>query len=680
VTVYSLRIQPSYEARSTVLIKPGRENIYVSPVGAPEGALPPTIVQRVTEVINSEIEILRSHELLRRIVEDIGIVRLFPDMETQGISTMKAENNETETLERAVSRASGSLSAKRIKDTDVMDVRFTSHDPGMAADFVNTLIDGYLERHLEVHQSTKAYDFFNAQSNQLEQQLKNATRRLADFRKKYGIISFDQLKQLTLDKYSAVNADRMEIEATVAQTQKRIEKLKAELSNLSEHTYMGQAEESDSAVTNSLRGKLANFELKRADLSSRYKSNDHRIVSLDEAIEKVREMLEREEGRFHGSVRTGINSIYSSVEKEILLLEASLESFQAKADEVQKQAIVYGQELDRLSRLEPELLSLERAVSVHEQNYRLYITKFEESRVSDAMDAAKMVSVSIIEPATPPLQPVPAGRALNVLIALCLGGAAGLGLAFLLEYFDHSLKLPEDVEDKLGVRFLGAIEDLPGKKMDPETSAISALPLQYQVLKSCVMMFGEEKGTKMLGVCCPTRGEGASTVAVNLAVCLAKDTRMRVALVDANLRHPHVHDILKLPVTKGFAEVVHEDADVDEAINESMIPNLYVMSSGVSPPDPTVVFKSPKMLELIEVLRKEFDWVIFDGASLDNYPDSAVLARRLDGVVLVVQAENRSAEVAIRAKEDLEQAGAKILGVVLNRRRLFIPEFIYRRL
>ena len=86
------------------------------------------------------------------------------------------------------------------------------------------------------------------------------------------------------------------------------------------------------------------------------------------------------------------------------------------------------------------------------------------------------------------------------------------------------------------------------------------------------------------------------------------------------------------------------------------------------------------MKELIEGLGKEFDWVIFDGAPLDNYPDSAILARRVDGVVMVVQAEYKSAEVAIRAKEELEQAGAKILGAVLNRRRLVIPEFIYRRL
>jgi len=93
-----------------------------------------------------------------------------------------------------------------------------------------------------------------------------------------------------------------------------------------------------------------------------------------------------------------------------------------------------------------------------------------------------------------------------------------------------------------------------------------------------------------------------------------------------------------------------------------------------------VIFESPKLADLIEVLRKEFDWIIFDCAPINLYPDSTVLAPRVDGVVLVIQAENKRAEVAIQAKEHLEQAGAKILGAVLNRRRYIIPEIVYRRL
>jgi succinoglycan biosynthesis transport protein ExoP len=293
-----------------------------------------------------------------------------------------------------------------------------------------------------------------------------------------------------------------------------------------------------------------------------------------------------------------------------------------------------------------------------------------------------MVSVSILEPAEPPLGPIGQKKGLTIFLSFCIAGMAGLGLAFLLEYFDHTFKVPEDIKDNLRVPLLGTIEDLPTKEReDLETLAISPKPpLHYQILKSNIKMYAGEKGIKTLSICSPTPREGSSTVALNLAAFLAKDGGYRVVLVDANLRDPSLHTSSKLPASPGFSEVIHEGANVHEAIKESVIPNLFVLTSGISPPNPMVIFESPKLDELIEVLRREFDWIIFDCAPIDLYPESTVLTRRLNGVVLVIQAENKSADVAIRAKEQLEQAGAKILGAVLNRRRYVIPEVIYKRL
>jgi capsular exopolysaccharide synthesis family protein len=259
---------------------------------------------------------------------------------------------------------------------------------------------------------------------------------------------------------------------------------------------------------------------------------------------------------------------------------------------------------------------------------------------------------------------------------------AGLGLAFFTEYFDHTFKVPEDIRDNLRVPLLSTIEDLPTEERgDLEVIAVSPKPpLHYQILKSNVMMLAEETGIKMLSICSPTPREGASTVALNLAALLAEDSKSRLILVDANLRNPSLQSSSKLPTSPGFSEVIHEGANVHEAIKQSVIPNLFVLTSGISPPNPMVIFESPQLDDLMEVLKKEFDWVIFDCAPADLYPESTVLARRLEGVVLVIQAEKKTAEVAIRAKEHLEEAGAKILGAVLNRRRRVIPEVIYQRL
>ncbi len=681
-TIYTLLIPDLYEAKSSILVKPGRENIYVSPVGAPEGAHPPIIVQRVSEVINSEIEILKSKVLIRRVIEQIGFAALFPNDLPETSRVAHAEDEKSIPLEVAVKRTLAHLSVKRVRGTDIIEVAFRSLDLDIPANFVNTLVDSYLDRHLEVHRNIKSYDFFKAQSRQLEQELESAARKLADFKKKYGIVSFEQLMGITLSKFTEANSAKNRNETEIKTTQKKIDKLKEDLSRISEHKYTGQSESTDAPVVSELKSTLASLELQRTNLVQKYKPDNYKIANIDDRIAKVKELLASEEEKFHGSVSTGLSGVYSTLESQLLTEEVSLEALHTRGLEIEKHLIEYGQEMSRLGRLEPELRALERAVGIKEQNYRLYLTKFEESRVSDAMDAVKMVSVTVLESAETPLGPIPHGKGLNIFLSLCIAGVAGLGLAFLMEYFDHTFKVPEDIKDNLGVPVLGTIEDLPTKeKEDLEALAISPKPpLNYQILKTNIMMHAGEKGIKTLSICSPTPREGSSTVALNLAAFLAKDGGYRVVLVDANLRNPSLHSSSKLLTSPGFSEVIHEGVNVHEAIRQSVIPNLFILTSGISPPNPMVIFESPKLDDLLKVLRKEFDWILFDCAPTDLYPESTVLARRLDGVVLVIQAENKSAEVVIRAKEDLEQAGAKIVGAVLNRRRLIIPEVIYKRL
>jgi uncharacterized protein involved in exopolysaccharide biosynthesis len=588
VTIYAIRIPSTYEAKSTVLVKPGRENIYVSPVGAPEGALPPTMVRRVVELINSEIEILKTRVLIKKVIEKMGVARLFPELGFDNVQATPAENMEPGVMEGAVDRVLRSLTVGRVPDTDVIEVKFRSHDPLVATDFVNSIMLLYRERHLEVHQSEEAYDFFRAQSNQLEQQLSSAARRLAEFRKNYGIVSFDQLKQLTLEQYSAVSAKKLENETALKETQKRIEKLKQEFSHTSEQTYLSQSEFTDSETTANLREKLTSMELQKVELMTKYKPTDYRIVTLDETIAKVRELLARQDKEFHGTISTGVDPFFRKLQEELFLEETNLVALATRAEETEKEVVTYGQELERLSRLEPQLRALEREVGIHEQNYKLYLTKFEESRVSDAMDAAKMVSVSVLEPATTPSKPLPVSKTLYVFVAFCLGGIAGLGLAFLLEYLDHSFKVPEDIEENLGVRLLSTIDDLPARRKEDLDSLVASpkLPLHYQALKSNVVMLAKEKGIKLLCVCSPTSKEGASYVALNLAASFAKDDGQRVIWIDSNLRSSHLNGVFNLPVSPGLVEVVNDGVSIREAVQEqpiSGLPNLFILSSGASP-------------------------------------------------------------------------------------------------
>jgi len=714
VTVYTLLQDPIYQAKSRILVKPGRENIYVSPVGGLEGAHPPTIVQRVAEVINSEIEIIRSRVLIGRVLEEVNIAKVFRPqgsgnsrvalaseslprkvLEKVGLAgvfppTLSEDSAASQAVEApplavTVGRALANLSVVRLKATDIIEVGFKSPDPDIPAPFVNTLVERYLERHLEVHQSKKSAEFFKAQSKNLAQKLKTATSELAEFNKKYGIVNFEQKKRLMLAKYSDIEGAIKDYEARIVASRRRIDSLMAKLAKTPEHKYSGQDETPDSAVINGLKTKLADLELQKLRLMHKYKPDNPKITNVEELMATAKEMLEVEQEKFHGSVRTGVNANYQQLEFELMIEEVGLEALESQKVELDKQLIEYGQKVQRLGLLEPELRARERTVKAHEQTYRLYLTKFEESRVSDAMDAAKMVSVSVLEPAAPPIGPIPVNKALNIIVSICLGAVAAFGMAFLLEYFDETYKVPEDISDNLAVPILGAVRDLPSKEMKSvEALAVSPRsPIYYQTIKSSVVMRAEEKGLNVLSVCSATPDEGCSTVLINLGAALVKDTLCRVVLVDANFRHPSLHNSFELPTKPGFSDVIQDGGDVREAVKESLISNLFVLTSGISIENPMSVFESDRLDNVMEVLRKEFDWVIFDCAPTNYFPDSFVLARRLAGemgVVLVVRAEHKHADIAVQAKESMEEAGGKVLGAVLNRQRYVIPEIVYRKL
>lgn len=680
VTLYSLQIRPLFEASSSLLVKPGKENIYVAPVGGPEGSAPPTIVQRVREVIRTEMEILKSRVVMKRTISQIGVSELLSASVQE--SPKAAHAKTTVPLERMVDQMLNRLSVERLEGSDTIQVGFRSHDPELSAQFINTLIDVYLERHLEVHHSGKSYAFFRTQAEQLEEKLRDASRRLAEFKKKYSITSFGQRKGLVLERYMETLAKQQDNATRIKTTSVIIERLEESLQNLPEHRYSFQEQASDPPIISNLKADLVGLELERAELSHKFKSDNYRIVSLDERIGKIKAMLAEEEKKFHGTITNSANATRQKLSGDLIERRANLEALTKAAVELETQLIDYGQELERLGRLEPQLKSLERAVSVNESNYRLYLTKFEESRVSDAMDAAKMVSVSVLEPATPPLKPLPVRRGLNILASLCIGLAAGLALAFLFEYFDHTLKLPEDIADNLTIPTLGAIGRLSEDEM-PDLKALAVSPMpppNYQLLKNSVVKKAEAEQAKALCVCSATRQEGTSTIALNLAATLAKDSSQRVLLVDADLRYPALHSYANVSGSPGLSEVIEKDISIEKTIQQTAIPNLFVVASGVSPANPTAVFESDKIAGLIQTLKTDFDWVIFDSAAVNLHADTALLAPLLDGVVMVIQAENKRAEVAIQGKDRLEEAGAKILGGVLNQRRYVIPEVVYRRL
>lgn len=213
----------------------------------------------------------------------------------------------------------------------------------------------------------------------------------------------------------------------------------------------------------------------------------------------------------------------------------------------------------------------------------------------------------------------------------------------------------------------------------PKFNGTSVAIEEYRKMKHKILTNGSGKAVKTLLFCSSHGGEGNSTVAVNFAQTLSAEG-YRVLLVDTNLRRPTLHRLFHLEQDNGLTDLCFGGSNLGLVIKPSLLPNLWVVTSGDPYSNPAAIFESEFFDSLVERMKMQADWVIFDSPPLSSCGDAITLARKMDGVVLVVQSERTRREVVLQYKERLQKSGAHILGVVLNKRRFHIPQWVYNRL
>ena len=258
-------------------------------------------------------------------------------------------------------------------------------------------------------------------------------------------------------------------------------------------------------------------------------------------------------------------------------------------------------------------------------------------------------------------------------LALTVGLVLALGIAFLRELLDTSVRSPRDIAKVGQLNLLGLI---PHAADDTEAQA-ARLPLaiyeaphsivaeQFRQVRTRLQHSASLDTVRSLLVTGTSPNDGKTTVACNLAAGLALNGR-RILLVDANFRRPQVHAIFNLPNEIGFGDVLNSLDVFDDAVRETEVPNLSVLTSGVKPSNPTELLESQLLIDFIERALEEYDHVIFDSGPLLLVSETAALAPRVDGVVTVVRARGNSRGLLQRLRDQLRQLKAEHLGVILN--------------
>jgi receptor protein-tyrosine kinase len=243
----------------------------------------------------------------------------------------------------------------------------------------------------------------------------------------------------------------------------------------------------------------------------------------------------------------------------------------------------------------------------------------------------------------------------------------GIGLAFLRELLDRSVKTPEELEAAAGAPVVGAIPPFKAAKQpipvatQPRTPAAEA----FRKLRTNFAFLGVDRESLCCVITSPTAGDGKSTVAANLAIALAR-AGQRVALLDADLRKPSLHQLFGLPQRVGTTTILLDQVDVHDALQVTDPDFPAVLTSGQLPPNPSELLSSRRMNQLVSELRAAFDVVLIDCPPLLPVTDPMVVSRFADGILLVTRAGTTTRDQAQAATTACEKAGAAVFGAVLN--------------
>ncbi len=461
VAIGTFIAKPTYEAKAQILVKVGRESMYVPATGSGN----PVISVNREEQINSEIEILKGRSLIQDVVTALGPATIYPDLATEKKGILAAvipgrSRQDRTPAEKALLGLQKKLEVQGIKKSNVIEVSFKHSDPQIAAAVVNTLAEFYLDRHVDVHKTPHSYDFFQQQSAFLKNKLNQDESKLESLKEKYNVTDLDAQQRVLLSLGHDLRMALNQTESEIVEVENRISLLSRQLAATPKTIAQGEETNNNPYLISTLEARLVELQLDEKELLTKYTDQNRLVQNIKDEIQVVQNKLDQYENKRFGKKSSGVNPTHRRLHEDLLHNKVEFKALQAKKVAQTAQLSKYHQELQAFDTIEVVHDQLEQEVDVDRQNYRLYLTKFEESRISDAMDTEKMTSVSLIEPAQKPLTPISPKKLLNLVLGLFLGAFGGLGLAFFLEYLDDSLEKVEDVENIMQLPVLAAMPEL----------------------------------------------------------------------------------------------------------------------------------------------------------------------------------------------------------------------------
>ncbi len=683
VAVVTFLSDEIYRSEAGLLVRLGRETVTLDPT-ATTGTIIPVAQSRESE-ITTELEILKSQEIAEKVVDSIGLETFISQLgePSKGLLERLGLTTSLSNRDAVVFSVMNNLGVEIQQASWIIAITYEAKDPQLAQKVLSTFIDCYLEKHIDVHRTPGSYQFFAQESNQLRSKLVETENQLRDLMNQTGISSLEEQQGVILDRIGTLQAGIDSADSELAASRAKVQELQKNLGETPDLVVTGATVGLPNAAADTMRARLYELQLLEQDLVSKFEHDSRQVQDVRRQIAAAQALLDKED-QARSTLTKGLNETYQSIKSAMLTEKATVSSLQARVDELKSMLEHAKTELKSLINNSVKFAGLTREVEIQENNYRKYSENLEQARIDEALETGKISNINVVQPATLPIQPVRPRKALNLLLGLLLGTFGGVALAFFSEYLDHSIKIPDEVEEKLQLPAIACIPRVQDNRVSSEAKWDIPMSVKeyYEAFKEQLLLGsgGSKKVPRVLAITSSHDGEGASTVAANLARVLARPGDGDVLLIDADLRHPSVHRFFESRLSPGLSDILTDGQSLDSVVVPSPVQNLHILSAGNINGNLSEIFDSEGLTSLLHSIKKNYQFVVIDLPAVNEASWTLRVARLCDGVGLVIEAERTCREVVERTKELLVQSKANIIGAIVNKRRFYIPRWLYKTL
>ncbi|NCS88869.1 MAG: polysaccharide biosynthesis tyrosine autokinase [Ignavibacteria bacterium] len=673
--IYAVNAQDIYSSVTSLKISKPSGNILESPL------MPEFQDFGSDRFIANELEILKSYSIRSRVAE--SIIQTFHETNKPDsfYLVLDKEFNFEEQPKKILPQESiAKLFADRVtidqkRGLDIVEITVESPSPYEAALIANTYAQEYKELNLDVsrNQLTNVKEFLSLQRKEKMEQLNEAEDILKNYQQKGGIIALDAQATNLIQQLSQFEAKKNAADIELSVSNRVLSEYKNELEKQSPRMAEYLESMSNEAYFTALQEQIARLQVNKdlalaekkskIDTKTLIKEYDQKITDLKQKLDEKISVIKK--GIFASSPEE-----VKKLSQNIIEEEVKNQSLKITSTELAAVVRTYDAKFNQLPTTAIELARFQRQRESLEKLYILVEEKYQEALINEQSQPGNVLIIDAARKANQPSKP---NRLLIVLIGLVLGGGMAFGYVFIRNYFDNTVKTPEDIQNR-NISVLAWIPQIEGSPIDGQkdyefvvAKRPDSIPSEaFRALRTRVQFSKIDRDAlKVILVTSSAPQEGKTTVSINLAGSFAQ-TNKRTLIVDCDLRKPRMHNVFKQARFPGVIDYLFGQATLNEIIRKSELNNLDFITAGTIPPNPAEMLESDQMGQFINDMRERYDIVILDSPPIIAVTDSEILARKVDGTILVVSAEVTEIEMMEKSIDLLKNAHAPFIGTVLN--------------